>query len=255
MTAAHSVSSELLATVPECWTVFSWRGACYPSYSLLKWPQTKLSWAFLQWPNKTEIPVSLSTGPTLDSVLLLPLHNAQLLALSGTGSIANLLWLCIKFMLPSWSHLVFFSFLHSFNTRSVSYNVLLWKVRFNELFNAVASWGMKCCLLIASGSFTLGWASVVWAKEIKTGTLMATTSVHLLQAMHTFTLCFTLARLFLKQSFYYQRPYSTLCWETAPACQLQHRTFKVLFPKFLNFWLLTSYCHMAVVPTAGGGQA
>lgn len=139
--------------------------------------------------------------------------------LLATDSTADLLWLYIKFILPSYSHLILFSFLYPFNIRSASYNVLLWKVRFNELFNAMSSWGTKWCLLTASGSFTLGWAPVLCAKEIRAGMPMIMVLIHLLWATGTSTLCFTLTTLVLKHSFYYQRQYSP--WWTEK--YLQHQ--------------------------------
>lgn len=90
-------------------------------------------------------------------------------------------------MLPLCSHFIFFSFLYPFYIHSVGYNVLLWKVRFNELLKAMATWGTKCCCLTASGSSTIGWASALWSKVIKTETLTITALIHLLQATGTST--------------------------------------------------------------------
>ena len=92
--------------------------------------------------------------------------------------------------------------------------LILYRSERPDSMNYLMQWqaeAQNAAFLAASGSFTLGWASVLWAKGIKTGTLMVTALICLLRATGTSTLPFTLARFLLKLNFYYQRPYSTRC--------------------------------------------
>lgn len=164
-------------------------------------------------------------------------------------STADLLGLYIKFILPTYSHLIFLFFLYPFYIHSITYNVLLWKVRFNELFNAMASWGTNCCILTVSGSFILGWASLCelrgsreeWSRYHFNPFALSNRHSH--HALH-------LGQPSSETKFLLPEAiFNTLHWETAPP-SCQHTTFKAPFPKFLNFWNFTSYCHMTVVPSA-----